>query len=527
VLLFDKRDLLGIEPDDPLPAVHARTAMLLPTYNEDTRRVMARLRAIHRSVRETGYGSQFDWFVLSDTTDPRIWIEEEQELLRLRHEGLTNLYYRHRERNTARKSGNIEDWVRRFGGGYDDMIVLDADSLMTGDTIVRLVDAMERHDDVAGPDLAAHGAVLDVHAGERARGGAAVEGGCAHRRRRDDRHVVDRHELGLPPDVDPSHLGARAREGERDRSCLTERLHGDRAGDGDRPGGRIGDARTDHLDEEGARLAARERDRLTVARGGAVDARILQAAHGAGATSGRIDEHDVEIDAAAPGRGHDNVTEGALGALRLELRDRRGDRGALRVFQTGEPALGRACPPLRAFARDRTGERVGVGAAELGGRDVERAALRLAEAIVGAAHRLRDGKGVRGRERARGERPAEDPKRRVPIAAPRRHVRAPDDDVDVERIPRGPLLERLRELVELPRQSGHARELLVLGALVRCSRNGGAGLRDLVRSNGGRRVRRDGRAAHEYLLHEASGPASSKSVAVERVGGRSVEAALA
>lgn len=148
-LLFAKRDTLGIEPDNSLPSVHARTAMLLPTYNEDAHRVMARLRAIHRSVQETGFGRQFDWFVLSDTTDPHIWIEEEQELLTLRRAGLENLYYRHRERNVARKSGNIEDWVRRFGGGYDYMIVLDADSLMTGDTIVRLVDAMERNDGVA------------------------------------------------------------------------------------------------------------------------------------------------------------------------------------------------------------------------------------------------------------------------------------------------------------------------------------------------------------------------------------------
>ena len=40
--------------------------------------------------------------------------------------------------NIARKSGNIEDWVKRFGAAYDHMIILDADSLMTGDTIVRL-----------------------------------------------------------------------------------------------------------------------------------------------------------------------------------------------------------------------------------------------------------------------------------------------------------------------------------------------------------------------------------------------------
>ena len=52
--------------------------MLLPTYNEDPHRVLARLRAIYESVEETGHGAQFDWFVLSDTTDPAIWIAEEK-----------------------------------------------------------------------------------------------------------------------------------------------------------------------------------------------------------------------------------------------------------------------------------------------------------------------------------------------------------------------------------------------------------------------------------------------------------------
>ena len=40
--------------------------------------------------------------------------------------------------NLERKAGNIADWVRRFGGAYPHMLILDADSLMTGDTIVRL-----------------------------------------------------------------------------------------------------------------------------------------------------------------------------------------------------------------------------------------------------------------------------------------------------------------------------------------------------------------------------------------------------
>jgi membrane glycosyltransferase len=149
VLLFRMRDRLGIDPAGPLPGVTSRNAMLLPTYNEDPDRIMARLRAIHESVGETGYASQFDWYVLSDTTDPSVWISEEKCLLRLRREvGDGRFFYRHRPENTARKSGNIEDWIRRFGAGYDHMVILDADSLMTGDTIVRLAAAMEAHPDV-------------------------------------------------------------------------------------------------------------------------------------------------------------------------------------------------------------------------------------------------------------------------------------------------------------------------------------------------------------------------------------------
>jgi membrane glycosyltransferase len=150
VLLFRLRDALGIDPDAPLPSTQSRNAMLLPTYNENPYRIMGRLRAILESVEATGHASQFDWFVLSDTTDPSIWVAEEKCFLQLRREvGASALFYRHRPENTARKSGNIEDWIKRFGAGYDHIIILDADSLMTGDTIVRLAAAMEQHPNVA------------------------------------------------------------------------------------------------------------------------------------------------------------------------------------------------------------------------------------------------------------------------------------------------------------------------------------------------------------------------------------------
>src|SRR5882757_11015939 len=150
VLLFRRPDGLGIDPGAALPAISIRTAMLLPTYNEDPDRILARLRAICESVEETGSALQFDWFVLSDTTDPATWIAEEQAFLQLRRDlAGVRLFYRHRPENTARKSGNIGDWVKRFGADYECMIILDADSLMAGDAVVRLVAAMERHPQVA------------------------------------------------------------------------------------------------------------------------------------------------------------------------------------------------------------------------------------------------------------------------------------------------------------------------------------------------------------------------------------------
>ena len=122
-----------------------RTAIVMPVYNELTSRTFAALEAIRRSVEATGHGPAFDYFVLSDSTNPDSWVAEERAFLALR-ESIgpdSRLYYRHREKNHHRKAGNIADFVTRWGGAYDHMLVLDADSLMTGDCIVSLARAME------------------------------------------------------------------------------------------------------------------------------------------------------------------------------------------------------------------------------------------------------------------------------------------------------------------------------------------------------------------------------------------------
>jgi membrane glycosyltransferase len=125
-----------------------RTAVVMPIYNETPARIFAAMQAICEDVEATGLGSAFDYFFLSDTTDPDVWIAEERALAAIRRRlSDQRLYYRHRRKNAHRKAGNIADFVMRWGGAYEHMVVLDADSLMTGEAIVRLAAAMEADPD--------------------------------------------------------------------------------------------------------------------------------------------------------------------------------------------------------------------------------------------------------------------------------------------------------------------------------------------------------------------------------------------
>jgi membrane glycosyltransferase len=131
------------------PPLAGRTALLMPCYNENPVRVMAGLQAIWESLRDSGLSDAFDIFILSDTTNPDVWIEEEAAFLALRRRtGSERIFYRRRKKNIARKAGNIADWVTRWGGAYPLFLILDADSVMQAETLQRLVGAMETHPDV-------------------------------------------------------------------------------------------------------------------------------------------------------------------------------------------------------------------------------------------------------------------------------------------------------------------------------------------------------------------------------------------
>ncbi len=139
-------DTLGIDLGEPAPVLTSRTAILAPIYNEAPAPVFARVQAMLASIAAAGGGGHFDVFILSDTTDPDIQHGERRQFqaLKRRMGARARVFYRHRSLNTDRKAGNIASWVRRFGAAYDFMVTLDADSLMEGDTLIRLAGAMER-----------------------------------------------------------------------------------------------------------------------------------------------------------------------------------------------------------------------------------------------------------------------------------------------------------------------------------------------------------------------------------------------
>jgi membrane glycosyltransferase len=121
------------------------TAVVFPIYNEDVVRAYEGLRATYESLERTGQLDRFDFFILSDSTDPDKWVEEErrwQELVR-DLDALGKIYYRRRLNNEGRKSGNVSDFLNAWGRRYRYFLVCDADSVMRGETLVDLVKLME------------------------------------------------------------------------------------------------------------------------------------------------------------------------------------------------------------------------------------------------------------------------------------------------------------------------------------------------------------------------------------------------
>ncbi|MEO0911880.1 MAG: glucans biosynthesis glucosyltransferase MdoH [Pseudomonadota bacterium] len=138
--------LLGCLPQRsrrPESAVPLDTALLLPIYDEPIEDIGRNIRVMLEDLNRQPSDHRFTLYVLSDTRDPMNVAAEMRMVAKLRRGfGAGRIHYRHRTQNTRYKAGNIEDWVTRWGARHDAMLVLDADSVMTGAAILGLADAL-------------------------------------------------------------------------------------------------------------------------------------------------------------------------------------------------------------------------------------------------------------------------------------------------------------------------------------------------------------------------------------------------
>jgi membrane glycosyltransferase len=147
----DAQKITALKEFETVEISSTSTVILFPIYNEAAAEVYARLKATYLTLQKTGQLEAFDFYILSDSTEAANWIDEETRWLELTREldAAGRIFYRRRLLNEGKKSGNIRDFLNAFGNRYRYFVVFDADSFMTGETLVKLVKLMEAHPAVA------------------------------------------------------------------------------------------------------------------------------------------------------------------------------------------------------------------------------------------------------------------------------------------------------------------------------------------------------------------------------------------
>ena len=124
-----------------------RVAIVVTVRDDDPRAVSARLNTIKKQLDRTEPGQMFDYFVLSDSSVAGAIAAEEDLFTAPAGESQVKgrIVYRRREVNSGFKPGNVRDFCERWGKQYALMVLLDADSFMSGKTILHLVKLMQEN----------------------------------------------------------------------------------------------------------------------------------------------------------------------------------------------------------------------------------------------------------------------------------------------------------------------------------------------------------------------------------------------
>ena len=128
----------SIRGDEP---VTASTAILMCIRNESPDQVTRNLEPLMAGLEKSSVAHLFHVYLLSDSSDPGIIADETScfDAFIAKWQGTIPVTYRRRAVNTAFKSGNIRDFCERWGNNHEFAIMLDADSFMPTEAVLRLI----------------------------------------------------------------------------------------------------------------------------------------------------------------------------------------------------------------------------------------------------------------------------------------------------------------------------------------------------------------------------------------------------
>ena len=128
--------------------ITSSTAIAMCIRNEDATQVNRNLTAMIARLVAAGEGDNFHVYVLSDSSFPNVVEDEAKIFAQLKRDwaGQIDVTYRLREDNPGFKAGNIREFCERWGSNHDFMLTLDADSVMSGSSILRMVRIMQKND---------------------------------------------------------------------------------------------------------------------------------------------------------------------------------------------------------------------------------------------------------------------------------------------------------------------------------------------------------------------------------------------
>lgn len=150
LMQFSRDPVAVVAPDldlgDADDQIVNSTALLICIRNEDTQLIRRNLEWMLDALFATGQAHHFHLYMLSDSNQPEIAAAEVQAAAALsqRFGSALGITYRRREHSEGFKAGNLREFCGRWGHRHAFAIVLDADSLMTPQSMLRLVRVMQR-----------------------------------------------------------------------------------------------------------------------------------------------------------------------------------------------------------------------------------------------------------------------------------------------------------------------------------------------------------------------------------------------